>query len=58
MNDFLKMMVEFFGYSLVAIGAQNAIFTRALGLSSGMRMLNDPKKNTFYFCGHLQCSRL
>lgn len=53
MNDFLKMTVEFFGYALVAIGAQNAIFTRALGLSSGMRMLNDPKKNIFYFCGAL-----
>ena len=53
MNDILKLVLQFFGYSLVAIGAQNAIFTRALGISSGMRMLNDPRKNTFYFCSAL-----
>ena len=53
MNDILKILVEFFTYSLVAMGAQNAIFTRALGLSSGMRILSDPRKNTFYFCGAL-----
>ena len=53
MNDILKILVEFFTYSLVAMGAQNAIFTRALGLSDGMRILSDPRKNTFYFCGAL-----
>ncbi len=58
MNDILKIIVEFFAYSLIAIGAQNAIFTRALGLSSGMRMLNDPRKNTFYFCGALTVFQL
>ena len=58
MNDILKILVEFFGYSLIAIGAQNAIFTRALGLSSGMRMLNDPRKNTLYFCGALTVFQL
>ena len=58
MNDILKILVEFFTYSLVAMGAQNAIFTRALGLSSGMRMLSDPRKNTFYFCGALTVFQL
>ena len=58
MNDTLKILVEFFAYSLVAMGAQNAIFTRALGLSSGMRMLSDPRKNTFYFCGALTVFQL
>ncbi|MBE6878369.1 MAG: NADH:ubiquinone oxidoreductase, subunit RnfA [Ruminococcaceae bacterium] len=58
MNDILKILVEFFAYSLIAIGAQNAIFTRALGLSSGMRMLNDPRKNTLYFCGALTVFQL
>lgn len=53
MNSILNMIVEFFAYALLAIGAQNALFTRALGLSSGMRMLSDPRKNTFYFCGAL-----
>ena len=58
MNDIVKILVEFFGYSLIAIGAQNAIFTRALGLSSGMRILNDPKKNLWYFCGALTVFQL
>ncbi len=58
MNDIFKMLMEFFGYSLIAIGAQNAIFTRALGLSSGIRMLNDPRKNTLYFCGALTVFQL
>ena len=58
MNDILKILVEFFTYSLVAMGAQNAIFTRALGLSSGMRILSDPRKNTFYFCGALTVFQL
>ena len=50
MNDIFKPILEFFGYSLIAIGAQNVIFTRALGLSGGMRILNDSRKNTVHFC--------
>ncbi len=53
MSELVRLMIKYFGLALVAIGSQNAIFTRGLGLSSGIRMLNDPRKNTFYFCGAL-----
>ena len=33
MKDVVNTSVVFFGYALVAIFAQNAIFTRALGVS-------------------------
>lgn len=50
MSMLLKAIFSFFVYAVLAIGAQNAIFTRALGVSQGIRMINDPKKNTWYFC--------
>ena len=43
-------ITSFFAYTIVAIAAQNVIFTRGLGLSNGLRMINDPKKDTAYFC--------
>jgi Na+-translocating ferredoxin:NAD+ oxidoreductase RnfA subunit len=45
--------MPFFAYSVLAIGAQNVIFSRGLGLSTGLRMINDPRKDTLYFCGAL-----
>ena len=53
MNQVLNSILTFFAYSVLAIGAQNIIFTRGLGLSSGLRMINDPRKDTLYFCGAL-----
>ncbi|MEG1896096.1 MAG: Rnf-Nqr domain containing protein [Oscillospiraceae bacterium] len=53
MSTLLRAITSFFMYAILAIGAQNAIFTRALGVSQGIRMVNDPKKNTWYFCGAL-----
>ena len=53
MNQVLNSILTFFAYSVLAIGAQNVIFTRGLGLSSGLRMINDPGKDTLYFCGAL-----
>lgn len=50
MNTLLRAISSFSLYAILAIGAQNAIFTRALGVSQGIRMINDPKKNTLYFC--------
>lgn len=58
MNELINLIVKYFGLALVAIGSQNAIFARGLGLSSGIRMLNDPKKNIFYFCGSLTVFQL
>ena len=53
MNQVLNSILTFFAYSVLAIGAQNVIFTRGLGLSSGLRMINYPRKDTLYFCGAL-----
>ncbi len=58
MNELISLIAKYFGLALFAIGSQNAIFARGLGLSSGIRMLNDPKKNTFYFCGALTVFQL
>lgn len=53
MNSIINAVIAFFSYSVVAVGAQNVIFTRGLGLSSGLRMISDPKKDTLYFCAFL-----
>ncbi|MEG2191735.1 MAG: hypothetical protein RRX95_00440, partial [Oscillospiraceae bacterium] len=58
MNTLLRSLPSFFAYSLLAIGAQNAIFTRGLGLSQGLRMINDPKKDTVLFCTSLTVFQL
>ena len=50
MNQVFSSLMPFFAYSVLAIGAQNVIFSRGLGLSTGLRMINDPKKDTVYFC--------
>ena len=53
MSQLMNNLVSFFAYSILAIGAQNVIFSRGLGLSTGLRMINDPRKDTLYFCGAL-----
>ena len=53
MSQLINNLVSFFAYSILAIGAQNVIFSRGLGLSTGLRMINDPRKDTLYFCGAL-----
>lgn len=58
MNQLLNSIFTFFSYSVLAIGAQNVIFTRGLGLSTGLRMINDPRKDTLYFCGALTAFQL
>lgn len=58
MNGIIEMLISYFGLALVAAGAQNAVFTRALGLSSGLRMLHDSKKSTGYFCAALTVFQL
>ena len=58
MNDIIEMLISYFGLALVAAGAQNAVFTRALGISSGLRMLHDSKKSIGYFCAALTVFQL
>ena len=53
MSQLMNNLVSFFAYSILAIGAQNVIFSRGLGLSTGLRMINDPRKDTLYFCAAL-----
>ena len=53
MSQLFNSLMPFFTYSIIAIGAQNVIFSRGLGLSTGLRMINDPRKDTLYFCGAL-----
>lgn len=50
MNNLMNSIITFFSYAVLAIGAQNVIFNRGLGLSTGLRMINDPRKDTVYFC--------
>ncbi len=49
-STLMNHLFTFFSYSVLAIGAENVIFARGLGLSTGLRMINDPRKDTIYFC--------
>ena len=51
-------ILTFFAYAVLAIGAENVIFTRALGISSGLRVIDNPNKDTFYFCVSLTVFQL
>ena len=44
----------FFGYALLAVFAQNAVFTRALGVSRLVQLVGDERSNSLLF-GLLQC---
>lgn len=50
MSEVFKAVSTFFSFAVLAVAAQNVIFTRGLGLSQGLRIINDPKKDTLYFC--------
>ncbi len=49
-SHLMHSLTAFFTYAMLAIGGENAIFSRSLGLSGGLRMLKSPKKDTIYFC--------
>ena len=49
-NAMMNAVFTFFNYAVLAIGAQNVIFTRGLGISNGLRMIKNPRKDTVYFC--------
>lgn len=53
MSSMINAITAFLSYSVLAIGAQNVIFSRGLGLSNGLRMINDPRKDLLYFCASL-----
>ena len=41
MRDVVNAWVVFFGYAVLAVFAQNAIFTRALGVSRLVQLVGD-----------------
>ena len=49
MKDVVNTSVVFFGYALVAIFAQNAIFTRALGVSRLVQLVGDDRTSSWLF---------
>lgn len=51
-------LIKFFTYSMLAIGAENVVFTRGLGISNGLRALNSPRKDILIFCSSLTVFQL
>lgn len=49
-----ETLTIFFGYAVLAIFAQNAVFTRALGVSRLVQLVGDARTNSLLF-GLLQC---
>ena len=52
-----EALAVFFGYALLAVLAQNAVFTRALGVSRLVQLVGDERTNSLLF-GILQCITL
>ena len=50
MKDVVTTSVVFFGYALLAVFAQNAIFTRALGVSRLVQLVADDRTSSTLFC--------
>ena len=53
MKDVVTTSVVFFGYALLAVFAQNAIFTRALGVSRLVQLVGDDRTSSALFCAML-----
>ena len=47
----VQAVLQFFLYALTAVFAENVIFSRALGMSSLLRLVNDPSIKTWQYCG-------
>ncbi|MDD3428390.1 MAG: Rnf-Nqr domain containing protein [Oscillospiraceae bacterium] len=54
----LKALGTFFLYAVVAMFAQNAVFSRALGVSRLVKMVDDPTIDTFIFGAMLTAVQL
>lgn len=53
MSEVLNTVVLFFGYAAMAIFAQNAIFTRGLGVSRLVQLVGDERTNSWLFAALL-----
>ena len=49
MRDVVNAWVVFFGYAVLAVFAQNAIFTRALGVSRLVQLVGDDRTSSWLF---------
>lgn len=49
MNAVFQAVATFFGYAVVAIFAQNAVFTRALGVSRLVQLVGDDRTSSWLF---------
>lgn len=58
MKDVVAASVTFFGYALMAVFAQNAVFTRALGVSRLVQLVGDERTNSWLFGGMLCLTQL
>ena len=54
MNEVMETVGIFFGYAVLALFAQNAIFTRALGVSRLVQLTGDNRTSSLLF-GVLLC---
>ena len=55
MEEVLQALASFFVYAVVAVFAQNAVFTRALGVSRVVKLVDDGTVDTVMF-GSLLCA--
>ena len=49
MNDVLHLVGVFFSYAVLAIFAQNAVFTRSLGVSRLVQLVGDERTSSWWF---------
>ena len=49
MSDVLHLVGVFFGYAVLAIFAQNAVFTRSLGVSRLVQLVGDERTSSWWF---------
>ena len=55
MKEVLQALASFFAYAVMAVFAQNAVFTRALGVSRVVKLVDDGTVDTVMF-GSLLCA--
>ncbi|MDD4850348.1 MAG: Rnf-Nqr domain containing protein [Gemmiger sp.] len=47
----VQSLAQFLSYAILAVFAENVIFSRALGMSSLLRLVDDPDSKTWQYCG-------
>ena len=57
MNDVMQAVGVFFGYAVLAVFAQNAVFTRGLGVSRLVQLVGDERTSSGWFALLLWAAR-